>query len=434
MPRVFPFSAFWRQSPGEEIPGRIDRHISDRMRRLMIGLHLTDDLCTVQGSLTVTSGRGKFIRVNHVFAAEEELPAPISAALRERIDQPGQEGAGLQQLTADLAQIQASCVYRLKVEAGKFVDRILAVSVTDPGIWLKDFDGQPTYLGLCHTSRLTELTGLSVIDSFPDRELAVGGAGKPLDLLPSWLLFGDRDRRIANNSRILLNFDRQTEIHMLPPSDGIDDRLPNLQYSVTVGNELIQRLTQLGPNPDAVDRLYADGRVEESLLKKLHSQASQAAGDIDPLVSLCRTHLADHQVPLSNIVRSAFELIVQQVKQQIRFIRGDVPTAPIDQIWIISDPGMESSLVNLLDQHFPVCSIRPIHSAESGVGHFRSTVAAILGLLHVDQMPANVPWITGASCQRILGRLSPGTPASYRQLLVTMADYSPPAMKLRDAI
>jgi hypothetical protein len=54
--------------------------------------------------------------------------------------------------------------------------------------------------------------------------------------------------------------------------------------------------------------------------------------------------------------------------------------------------------------------------------------------LFVDQMPANVPLLSGASVQRLLGRITPGTPASWRNLLINMTDSHPPTMKLRDAV
>ena len=63
-----------------------------------------------------------------------------------------------------------------------------------------------------------------------------------------------------------------------------------------------------------------------------------------------------------------------------------------------------------------------------------ATIAGLLGILHIDQMQGNLPWLTGAADQRVLGRLTPGTPSNWRQLVREMSDFSPPAMKLKDAI
>jgi anhydro-N-acetylmuramic acid kinase len=42
--------------------------------------------------------------------------------------------------------------------------------------------------------------------------------------------------------------------------------------------------------------------------------------------------------------------------------------------------------------------------------------------------------LTGAEGQRILGRLTPGRPSNWRQLVRVMADFHPAPMKLKDAV
>ena len=59
---------------------------------------------------------------------------------------------------------------------------------------------------------------------------------------------------------------------------------------------------------------------------------------------------------------------------------------------------------------------------------------AILAMLHVDHVPANLPNITGAEMPRILGRLTPGTPRHWHRLLTEIAANRPQMMTLRYAI
>ena len=66
--------------------------------------------------------------------------------------------------------------------------------------------------------------------------------------------------------------------------------------------------------------------------------------------------------------------------------------------------------------------------------NLEALVAAILGMFHIDQLPGNLPRLTGATSQRILGRLTPGRPSNWRQLIRAMAQYHPAPMKLKDAI
>ena len=68
------------------------------------------------------------------------------------------------------------------------------------------------------------------------------------------------------------------------------------------------------------------------------------------------------------------------------------------------------------------------------LGKLRSMSVAMMGLMHIDQMPGSLPWLTGCEYPRILGRLTPGRPSNWRQVIMDMADYHPPAMKLREAV
>ena len=102
---------------------------------------------------------------------------------------------------------------------------------------------------------------------------------------------------------------------------------------------------------------------------------------------------------------------------------------------------ISDALVSRLQNHFsntPVTgswrSVMPEPSAIQGLPDGPSLMASLLGFMHIDQMAANMPSLTGAHQQRILGRLTPGRPNSWRNLLREMADHEPSAMKLRDAV
>ncbi|MEZ6095734.1 MAG: hypothetical protein R3C03_16145 [Pirellulaceae bacterium] len=84
-----------------------------------------------------------------------------------------------------------------------------------------------------------------------------------------------------------------------------------------------------------------------------------------------------------------------------------------------------------------VCSENSIPCQLIDNGHMqgvRAMTSATLGAMFVDQMPGNVPSISGGSAQRILGRVTPGKPVAWRNLLIDMNDGDSPIMKLRDAI
>jgi hypothetical protein len=106
----------------------------------------------------------------------------------------------------------------------------------------------------------------------------------------------------------------------------------------------------------------------------------------------------------------------------------------LDEICVAAIAPLETCLINRFQQQMPKVKVNSISQLGYSADCLPAVIAALLGLLHIDQMPANLPWLSGANSQRILGRLTPGRPANWRQLVRSMADFQPPPMKLRDAV
>ncbi len=91
-------------------------------------------------------------------------------------------------------------------------------------------------------------------------------------------------------------------------------------------------------------------------------------------------------------------------------------------------------LINELRVCFDSIEFRRFDEIGLNPQYIDSVATAVLGLMHIDQMPANIPWLTGCQFPRVLGRLTPGRPSNWRQVIMEMADYRPPVMKLREAV
>ncbi|MFN6208244.1 MAG: hypothetical protein ACK49R_17590 [Planctomycetota bacterium] len=362
---LFPFRS---ATPRRPIVGdKLDRYALLNSARLFAGLRLSSDFATLSGGLGVTEGRGKHLRVRHSETQAASLPEALVADLQRQAAAPnGQWPAML----SDLAEFQASQFDRLKCLAGKFVDRILCLAVCDPGFWVQDFDGRLTYLSACDPNKLSDLTGVSVIDAFPARDLAAGGSGGDLEALPLWLWLAERPRIAAQHSSglILANRLGKATGWFLPGSDGLDEILPEIERLPLVPSQL---------SPDqfnaALAAFFRKPRKSSLPLKEIHYAAS------DPDAARLACDVAE---------------------------RLQIQATPLATVETTAD-----------------------HPAEAEV-----VATALLGALFVDQMPANVPLLSGATVQRLLGRITPGTPASWRNLLINMTDSHPPTMKLRDAV
>ena len=64
----------------------------------------------------------------------------------------------------------------------------------------------------------------------------------------------------------------------------------------------------------------------------------------------------------------------------------------------------------------------------------KAASAALLGLLHLDQTPANLPAATGERPPRVLGRLTPGSVVNWHRLVRELAAHRPNVVTLRSAV
>lgn len=501
---IFPNLALWSQSDPEDAAGQIDRAIDHRNHRLVVGLSLDDHFEHVRGALVVSQGHGKYLRLRHVIDAEQALPTLLQQEFVEFIESAQacqareRETTELKRLLADLAEVQAAVVEELKCAAGKYVDRVLAVAVCDPGLWDRDFDGRPIHTPLCDANRLAELSGVSVIDAFPDRDLALGGTGKCLEALPYWILFADRHQRQSECARLLLNLDSPVNCYHLPRSDGLDATLPEIRIAPLGPNNnqasdravVIASLLSLASqvanesdlgNPSELQSCLASNKdtpIDSSLLSQLEQLEANQSGDssnCNPFVihrklqsaaetvglllgqtgagglaesgtnsSANRSRAVEQnrshdRVAAATFVHTAVHFVADRIQQACGSRQLPVRWTPSDSdqaatIYLIAPTTLYPMLVAELAGRLPETEIHSCQELGVEFNQVSSVAAAVLGLLHIDQMPANIPWLTKAGSQRILGRLTPGRPANYRQLLRAMADFHPAPMKLKDAI
>lgn len=382
---IIPVPILWGRQPVIRQQDQIDRAVYNRNYRLIAGLSIGCGFDQVVGVLFVSVGHGKFIRCRHTVESSVPIPAALRKNCLEFFECKNNDLGTLNSLLCDLAAIQAAVVERLKIEAGKFVDRILAVSVSDPGLWRQDFDGRISYSSFCDATRLAEICGVSVIDNFPAADIATGGSGGPLDALPFWLLAADRNARVARQERFVLQVGERTTLLRLPVSDGLDAELPDFEMWQWQNHDFVRY------TPDSKKLFSAsaakNNRFEISAVEPiLHKAISQTVND------------------------TKVELIVASTEDQA------------------------TSLFSQLSTTFPKVAVVAVSKLGCSPTAVPAALTAILGLMYIDQLPANVPWLTGANSQRILGRLTLGRPSNWRQLVRVMADYQPAAMKLKDAV
>jgi len=402
---------------------RIDREIGDRNRRLAAGSCLVSDLESVTSALVVASGRGKHLRILSAATTCHRLPDCTARTLQEMVDddQPPTL-ADLRTLQADIAMIQAAAIEELKCSAGKYIDRLLFAAVTQPDELFENenLHGR-TSIEVSDPHLLAEQTGLTIVSNFANQDMLAGGSGRNLDALPAWLLFGDRSCRTASVNRILFCIGKTARALFLPASDGIDSELPRVQLALAPGLNRFDGLEsvfgpfQCGRNDRELSRLNLEGSVS----------ASTKAAELLRLLKRNAISEADY-------VRSSVVGIVGEITERIRQVLPDA--TQVDEIIVDTTSELNGTFANQFRRNWRGVNFFDGFGWENRDYHLPPILAATLGILSIDQLPANIPWITGARCQKLLGNLTPGSPAKWRQLLRDMADFQPPVMRLRDAV
>jgi anhydro-N-acetylmuramic acid kinase len=462
---IFPSLALWSNRDPEDALGRIDRALNDRNHRLSAGLSVTHRFEQIRGALAVSQGHGKYLRVRHVVESCAAIPETLRRGCLAVMTGEQRHCGEIAVLVSDLAEIQAAVVEQLKCEAGKYVDRVLAVAVCDPGIWDRDFDGKISYAPFCDATRLAELSGVTVIDAFPSRDLAVGGLGQQLESLPYWILFGDRDPKVASVHRTLVEVGEECVGYLLPPSDGLDSELPGLRIARTLGTASLDEVIRCNDGKAKIVMEQESGLAEGSLIPELQqrmqaavlreansNEQARATSVQSPsgtesvatinacMVEEMQTCLNHDSSNIVDVLYTGLQVVVDQSVEQMKKFGfegiGQQPAGPTQagQVLVASSVQYQSCLIGMLQKSFPRSTV--VSSSTSGFDQsaLPAVVAAVLGLFNIDQMPSNIPWLTGADCQRILGRLTPGRPSNWCQLVRVMADFQPAPMKLKDAI
>ena len=124
------------------------------------------------------------------------------------------------------------------------------------------------------------------------------------------------------------------------------------------------------------------------------------------------------------------------VKQIVHAWKRQLPQTPKVSEAIVFGPGAsDPSLIEELQLEFGDTPVRSIMEAKGwSISTPLSAVAAMLAFLHVEKIPANLPLLTGAKSARVLGRVSPGSPANWQAFLRQLTEKQNSKLPLRDAI
>ena len=345
----------------------------------------------------------------------------------------------LGQVRAELAEIEVEALQRLAAEATVALNKILVVGVDDPG-WWSTSGVAPSCISLCDAARVAEASGISVVDNFAARDLAQSGQGGPLRALPQWILL-----RHPTENRLLVDLGRTTRMTFLPGENCSMATSHILSFDVGPGtwllDDLATRLTSGQHRFDPGGRFAVQGKRLDTLLEhwlsdhtfsrsspRWHPRGVRPERFLNDAVTMA----IESDWSVRDLLCTATHLIAESIA---RSIRDRLPNdLAIDRIVVTGGGQHNGMLLREIASRLPQVGLSLLNELNIKDDALSATCAALLALFHLDQIPGNIRSVTGAEVPRVLGRLTPGSPQSWQNLVHHMAGAEPSLRTLRSAL
>jgi len=369
---------------------------------LFIGLMSGTSLDGVDAVLADFSAMPGRLLASHRHAFPADLRAELLALQR-----PGANELHRAALAAnDLARVYAAAVESLLAQSGLSPAEVRAAGVHGQTVRHRPESGYTLQLNA--PALLAELCGIDVVHDFRGRDVAAGGQGAPLVPAFHAAVFGDSEARAVVNIGGIAN------VTLLPGARGGEVA----GHDCGPGNVLLDLWTErhLGAPFDRDGAWAAQGRSIAALLEVFLSEPYFST---PPPKSTGRDLFHEgwlgerlrawrgHEEPVSgtearDVQATLAELTVETIA---RAIEG-AHEGP-GEIIVCGGGAFNTHLMALLARRCAPCTV--LSSIERGIApdHVEALAFAWLAREHVLGRPGNVPSVTGARGERVLGSRTP---------------------------
>ena len=307
-------------------------------------------------------------------------------------------------LNFDLGGWLADAAIAVMAEAGVAREDISAIASHGQTIWHEP--GHSTWQS-GEAAVIAERTGIDVVSDFRVRDVAAGGQGAPLVPIADAMLFSS-----PTQWRGLQNLGGIGNITVVPPHGQIEGVRA---FDTGPGAGVIDRVTRsLRPElPYDVDgKLAMAGRANMQIVSELLSAPYFAASPpkstgpelfnddyVKDLITRARSAGASDE----DIVATAVQLTAESIGDAYRRF---IPE-PIGEVLVSGGGAKNPALFAAIVRSAAPVKVRHFDEVFFD-GEAKEAVAfALLGYLHVNKRPGNVPSATGARGLRVLGKRTP---------------------------
>lgn len=363
--------------------------------------------------------RGDGYRIRSVVSRTEPYPAALRRRLLAAAERTPIGSEDLARLHAELGLVLARAVQRLGRQLSR-VDLIGSHGHTifhgPPG----SGRGTPCTLQIGEAAIIAARTGITTVADFRPADVALDGQGAPLVPHVHALLFRDRKRNRAVN-----NIGGISNVTYLPAATRGS---AILAFDTGPGNMIIDAATAAVTNHrmkfDRDGRLAARGSVDGSILEVLlrhpylRRKPPKSTGREQFGGAFVEDFLRQakrRRLPAADVVATATAFTAQSIGRAYRDFLGSV-----DEAYFCGGGSRNPTLMRMLKAELPRVKVGVTDDLGVDADAMEAIAFAVLAVECVRGRPAGVPAVTGASRAAILGKIVPGTPASFRRLIAKM--------------
>jgi anhydro-N-acetylmuramic acid kinase len=307
-------------------------------------------------------------------------------------------------LNFDLGDWLADAAIAVMAEAGVARSDIAAIASHGQTIWHEP--GHSTWQ-TGEASVIAERTGIDVISDFRVRDVAAGGQGAPLVPIADAMLFSS-----ASDWRGLQNLGGIGNITVVPPHGALEGvRAFDTGPGVAVIDGVVRALWPELPY-DVDGKLALAGKPNTRIVAELlahpyfSSPPPKSTGRelfnsdyVQKLIAASRAVGASDE----DIIATAVELTAQSIGEAYRSFIAE----PVKEVLASGGGARNPALFAAIERAAAPIAVRHFDD-EFFDGEAKEAVAfALLGYLHVNNRPGNVPTATGARGLRVLGKRTP---------------------------
>jgi len=247
-------------------------------------------------------------------------------------------------------------------------------------------------------ARLAERTAITVVGDFRSRDIAAGGQGAPLVPAFHQAMFADADKH-----RVLINIGGIANLTDLPANGRV------IGFDSGPGNLLMDAWTMqhTGQTFDAGGAWANGGYVNQRLLDAMLTEPYFALGipkstgrDLFNQTWL-DNHLLAHADTPQNIARTLLELTAVTIAQAL-----EQYCSAANEMYVCGGGAHNTALMDRL-QTLTGLPVRYTDDLGIGIDWVEAVAFAWLAQRCIDALPSNLPSVTGAAGQRVLGAIYP---------------------------